>query len=422
MTFQHQFLAAKNAAHSILSLSTAKKNAAIEAIAEALEKNIEKILEENKKDIATAETGPMIDRLMLTADRIKGIAIEARSVALLEDQVGKIIDESERPNGLNIARVRVPLGVVGMIYESRPNVTVDASVLAFKSGNAIVLKGGKEAIHSNRILVSIMRKALEEKGITPEVIQFIDSTDRAATAEMLEAKGMIDILIPRGGRGLIDFVHKNAKIPAIETGASVVHTFVDSSAKLKESLHIVVNEKVRRVSVCNALDTLLIHEQIAPDFLPLLAENFIALKTERGLPAIKLHADEASFMLLSDLGYSPLSVLYEGEYDKEWLGYEMSVRIVKDIDEAITHIQEHSLGHSECICTEDQKSAEKFLREVDAACVYHNASTTFSDGSQFGLGAEIGISTQKLHTRGPFALEGLTTYKWIIRGEGQIRE
>jgi glutamate-5-semialdehyde dehydrogenase len=422
MSFQHQFLSAKKAAHSILSLSTAEKNAAIEGIAEALENNVDQILEENKKDIAIAETGPMIDRLMLTEDRIKEIAIEVRSVALLEDQVGKTIDESKRPNGLKIARVRVPLGVVGMIYESRPNVTVDASVLAFKSGNAIVLKGGKEAIHSNRILVSIMRKALEEKGITPEIIQFIDSTDRAATAEMLEAKGMIDILIPRGGRGLIDFVHQNAKIPAIETGASVVHTFVDSSAKLKESLQIVVNEKVRRVSVCNALDTLLLHEQVAPDFLPLLAEDFIALKTERGLPAIKIHADEASFMLLSDLGYSPLSVLYEGEYDKEWLGYEMSVRIVKNIDEAIAHIQQHSLGHSECICTEDKENAEQFLRDIDAACVYHNASTTFSDGSQFGLGAEIGISTQKLHTRGPFALEGLTTYKWIIRGEGQIRD
>lgn len=413
--FSEQFLSAKKASRSLLSLSSEEKNEMICVLASALEENISKIVEENKKDITLAESsglGSLLDRLLLNEDRIKNIAEEVRNVANLQDEVGRILEERTRPNGLHIQQVRVPFGVVGIIYESRPNVTVDAAVLALKSGNAVVLKGGKESRNSNRILVTVLRNALQKSGFSPDLIQFLDTDDRSATAEMLSARGQIDLLIPRGGRGLIDFVRQNARIPVIETGASVVHTFVDESADFAMASSILMNEKMRRTSVCNALDTALIHQDIANDFLPFLAKQ---------IPQeLEIHADEKSFSLLQNASLSLLFLAPE-DFSTEWLDAKMSLCVVSDLDAALDHIRRFSLGHSESIVTENTKNAERFLREVDSACVYWNASTAFSDGAQFGLGAEIGISTQKMHARGPFALQGLTTTKWVVRGNGQIR-
>jgi len=379
------------------------------------------IVAENKKDLLN-EDKTKRDRLMLNQARIAAIAADAENVASLPDEVNQVIKQDIRPNGLDITLKRVPIGVVGIIYESRPNVTVDATVLALKSGNAVVLKGGKEAINSNRILVKLMQEALKQSGITPEAIQFLDTTERKATNELLQARGLVDVLIPRGGRSLIDFVNQNAKIPCIETGASVVHTFVDASADLKMALEIVVNEKMRRVSVCNALDTLLVHRDIANQFLPKLAEKLDS--------KVKLHLDNQAMEILVGANsrihtyaqdkniFLPLQ---EQDLSTEWLDYQMSVVVVENLGAALQHIDQYSLGHSEAIITENDDNAVKFLNQVDAACVYHNTSTCFSDGAQFGLGAEIGISTQKLHVRGPFALQGLTTTKWVIKGKGQVR-
>lgn len=405
---------ARTASRKIALLSTAQKNEILLKIADALEASAEKIVAENAKDIVEAEkqhVGAMIDRLLLTEDRIKGIANDVRNVASLHDFVGEVISETTRPNGLKIQEVRVPLGVIAMIYESRPNVTVDAATLALKSGNAIILKGGKEAAFSNRILVQMLQEVLEKYGIR-DAVQLLDNATREDTKALMEAKGKVDLLIPRGGKGLIDFVTKNAQVPVIETGASVVHTFIDESANLEMAKNIVVNEKTRRVSVCNALDTLLVHENIAEKFLEILIP---ALKKYE----VEIHADESAGAYIRAYNYTPLR---DTDFDTEWLDYKMSIRIVKNLDEALEHIQAHSLGHSESIVTEDQKNAERFLQEVDAACVYHNTATTFSDGAQFGLGAEMGISTQKLHARGPFALKALTSTKWVVRGNGQIRD
>jgi len=328
----------------------------------------------------------------------------------LDDFVGQLIDERTHPNGLSMQRIRVPLGVIGMIYESRPNVTVDATVLCLKSGNAVMLKGGSDAIHSNRVITRVMREALEGTAIPPEAIQFIDTTDRAVTREFLGLKDYLDVIIPRGGRGLINFVIEHSSVPAIHTGASVVHTYVDAAADLDKAAAIVVNSKTRRVSICNSLDTVLVHESVSEDFLkkvvPLLKEH-----------EVELRCDERSLAFVGETGIAAT----EDDFGNEFLDYVLSVKVVNSVDEAIDHITLHSLKHSEAIVTEDETVADYFLKAVDAACVYWNASTQFSDGAQFGLGAEIGISTQKLHVRGPFALEGLTTFKWVIRGVGQIR-
>ena len=406
-------------------LSSSQKNNFLFSVAEALEQNWEEIVSENAQDVARAKAqgaSAMIDRLLLNKDRVLAIARDVRNVARLEDEVGKVVHETTRPNGLFLQNVRCPLGVVGIIYESRPNVTVDAAVLAIKSGNAVVLKGGKEAIASNRALVRIMKDVLLSHHLPSSAIEFLDTTERKATAELLHARGMIDVVIPRGGKGLIAFVVENAKVPVIETGASVVHTFVDASANIDEAVAIVVNEKTRRVSVCNALDTLLLEETIAEQFLTKLSKAFLVSSQKNGFPIVKIHAKETVLSLLHDYPDVAKVSLKEGDYSTEWLDYEMSVRIVKDINEAITHIQTYSLGHSESICSNTPEHIEAFFARVDSACVYANASTCFSDGAQFGLGAEIGISTQKMHVRGPFALEGLTSTKWIIRGSGQIRE
>lgn len=411
-----QAQAAVLASRTLATLSTDAKNAALTKIVVALLARSDEILAANQEDVermekpnisanaagADSNPDPMLDRLLLTPDRIRAMAKDIETVIALPDPVGEIIDERTRPNGLTIQRVRVPLGVVGMIYESRPNVTVDAAVLCLKSGNAVMLKGGSDAISTNRVLVKIMKEVLGDG------LQFIDSTDRAVTTEFLKLKGFLDVIIPRGGKGLIDFVTKNSTVPVIETGASVVHTYVDAAADLDMAVAIVVNAKTRRVSICNALDTLLVHEKIAEEFLKKLG---ISSEVAAG-KATTISIGEHDVELRYD----------EAGFGKEFLDYVMAVKIVKSLDDALGHIAKYSLKHSEAIVTQDRATAERFLKEVDAACVYWNASTQFSDGAQFGLGAEMGISTQKLHARGPFALEGLTTYKWVIYGDGQVRE
>ena len=402
-----------SAARVLNTLTTDQKNKALLKIGEALLERQDEILAANAEDVARAkEAGQtvMVDRLMLDAARIEGIVNELKNVASLEDEVGKVVDRRERPNGLEIERVRVPLGVIGIIYESRPNVTVDAAVLCLKSGNAVMLKGGSDAISSNRSLVKVMREALAGTAIPPDAIQFLDTTDRAITGEFLKLRGYLDVIIPRGGKGLINFVVENAQVPVIETGASVVHTYVDKNADLDKSAAIVVNAKTRRVSICNTLDALLVHADVAEDFLGKIAP---LLREEK----VELRCDERSLAIVGDAGVAAQA----DDFDTEFLDYILAIKVVDSLDEAIAHITEHSLKHSEAICTEDKETAERFLQEVDAATVYVNASTQFSDGAQFGLGAEIGISTQKLHVRGPFALEGLTTFKWLVRGDGQTR-
>lgn len=392
---------AKQSSKKTALLSTEEKNSILLKLADVLEKKSDQIIVENKKDIVLAEQnnlGPMIDRLLLNKDRISAIAADVRNVASLHDFVGESFPPEKTPTGLHVQKVRFPLGVIAMIYESRPNVTIDASVLAFKSGNAIVLKGGKEAAYSNKILADIFREVLADaSGALTNAVQLMENATREDTAELMKAKGKVDLLIPRGGKGLIDFVTKNAHVPTIETGASVVHTFVDESVNFEMALNIVMNSKTRRVAVCPTLDTLLVHKNIAENFLNQLTP---LLKTKE----VRIHTEETGV-----------------DFSTEWLDYDLAIKIVKNLDEALDHIDTYSLGHSESIVTENQENADRFLKEVDAACVYHNVSTAFSDGAQFGLGAEIGISTQKLHARGPFALEGLTTYKWIICGNGDIR-
>ncbi|HIQ57672.1 TPA: glutamate-5-semialdehyde dehydrogenase [Candidatus Gracilibacteria bacterium] len=408
--FTEIFDNAKTASLQVARLSTQEKNTILLKLSEKLIQNTENILEENAKDIINFtnnnfENLDMIDRLLLKEERILGIANEIKNVAKLHDFVGEKISEQKMESGLTIKKMRVPLGVIAMIYESRPNVTIDAGVLAFKSGNAIILKGGKEAEFSNQILAKLFREVLAESGIK-NAVQLIENASREDTAELLKAKGKIDLLIPRGGKGLIKFVSENSLVPVIETGASVVHTFIDESADFEMAKNIIINEKTRRVSVCNALDTVLIHANIAEKFL-----EYIVPELEKVNVVIKRPSE------LSEITVETLDELFSTEY----LRSAITLHIVDNIEEALEHIKTYSLGHSESIVTENQKNADIFLAEVDAACVYHNASTAFSDGAQFGLGAEIGISTQKLHARGPFALEALTSIKWVITGNGAVR-
>ncbi|HID91775.1 TPA: glutamate-5-semialdehyde dehydrogenase [Candidatus Peregrinibacteria bacterium] len=408
--FTEIFDNAKTASLQVARLSTQEKNTILLKLSEKLIQNTENILEENAKDIINFtnnnfENLDMIDRLLLKEERILGIANEIKNVAKLHDFVGEKISEQKMESGLTIKKMRVPLGVIAMIYESRPNVTIDAGVLAFKSGNAIILKGGKEAEFSNQILAKLFREVLAESGIK-NAVQLIENASREDTAELLKAKGKIDLLIPRGGKGLIKFVSENSLVPVIETGASVVHTFIDESADFEMAKNIIINEKTRRVSVCNALDTVLIHVNIAEKFL-----EYIVPELEKVNVVIKRPSE------LSEITVETLDELFSTEY----LSSAITLHIVDNIEEALEHIKTYSLGHSESIVTENQKNADIFLAEVDAACVYHNASTAFSDGAQFGLGAEIGISTQKLHARGPFALEALTSIKWVITGNGAVR-
>lgn len=431
-----RFLAekAREVSQRLSILSTEAKNQILEKIAARLEEKMPSILRANAKDMAAGKrkklSAGLLDRLLLNKEKLKAMASDIRHITSLKDYVGEIIESRQLPNGLFLKRVRVPIGVIGIVYEARPNVTVDAATLCLKSGNSVILKGGSDAIHSNRALVKLIQTVLKEMSfLQPEsrlqdAVQLIDTADRADTLELMSLRDLIDVIIPRGGKGLIDFVRENSKVPVIETGASVVHTYIHEDADIKKAVKIILNAKLRRVSICNTLDSLLVHKNIARAFLT----AFVAAlpKNPYGAGHLEIRADPLGLSVLRTLSKPKDFVLSvkraaPEDFHTEFLDYILAIKTVRSLDEAISHITHHSLKHSEAIVTENRATAERFLNTVDAACVYWNASTQFSDGAQFGLGAEIGVSTQKLHTRGPFALEGLTSYKWVVEGNGQIR-
>ena len=393
---------------------TGKKNAALAEISRALIENSDKIIEANQKDLAAArENGmsvSMQDRLMLNEDRIKGIASAVDELIKLEDPIGKVDNGSVRPNGMRITKIRVPMGVIGMIYESRPNVTADAATLCLKTGNAVILRGGKEAYNSNKCICEIMRDAVEKAGFPKDIIQFVDDTTREVTTELMRCDKYLDLLIPRGGAGLIKAVTKNATVPVIETGTGNCHLYVDESADIEMAVNITDNAKTQRPSVCNAIETLLVHKNIAEKFLP-------AVKKKLDEHNVEIRGCAETKRILGDC----VVPATEEDYATEFGDYIIAVRVVDDISQAIEHIAEYSTGHSECIVTNGLSNANKFKSEVDSACVYVNASTRFTDGGMFGFGAEIGISTQKLHARGPMGLYEITTNKYLIDGNGQVR-
>ena len=399
---------------SLISADTEKKNAALQKIAEALLAHSSEIIEANAADLKAArENGmsvSMQDRLMLNEDRIKGISDAVSELIKLEDPIGRVDNGSVRPNGLRITKVRVPMGVIGMIYESRPNVTADAATLCLKTGNAVILRGGKEAYNSNKCICNIMRDAVEKAGFSKDIIQFVDDTTREVTTELMKCNKYLDLLIPRGGAGLIRAVTQNATVPVIETGTGNCHIYIDNSADIEMGVNITDNGKTQRPSVCNALETLLVHKDIAEKFLP-------AVKAKLDEHNVELRGCPETVRILGDC----VTPATDDDYATEFGDYIMAVKVVNDIDEAIEHIGKYSTGHSECIVTNDLKNAEKFKQEVDSACVYVNASTRFTDGGMFGFGAEIGISTQKLHARGPMGLYEITSNKYLIDGNGQIR-
>lgn len=404
---------AKEAEIVLRNLDTAKKNQVLEAVADSLIANSRELLEANAIDVKNGRENQMpeglVDRLMLTEARIEGMAEGLRQVASLEDPIGEVIGMKKRPNGLLIGQKRVPLGVIGIIYEARPNVTADAFALCFKTGNVVILKGGSDAIHSNTAIVDCIRRTLEENGITRDAIQLIADTSRETAGEFMKMNEYVDVLIPRGGRGLIKAVVNNSTIPVIETGTGNCHIYVDESADLQMAADIVMNAKTQRVGVCNACESLLVHEKVKDTFLPVLARQ---LRTRN----VEMRADEEAKALIPDA--VPAT---EEDWGTEYLDYILSIKVVGGVDEAIRHINRYNTGHSEAIITKDYNNAQKFLDEVDAAAVYVNASTRFTDGFEFGFGAEIGISTQKLHARGPMGLLALTSTKFIIYGNGQIR-
>lgn len=408
-----QLAAAKESSRILATLTTAEKNSALQKIAAALLRHAAEIESANAKDLKKI-SAEKFDRLKFDKARIRDSAAEVRKVAKLRDPVGRILEIAKPRAKFSLQKISVPLGVIAIIYESRPNVTIDAIALALKSGNSIILRGSADALNSNRAIVKIIRASLETSKIPLDAIQFIDSPDRKIVAQLLKSREFIDLVIPRGGKGLIDFVAKNSQIPVIETGASVVHLFVDKKADLDKALRLTLNSKTRRVSICNALDTLLVHQKVAEKFL----KKLIPALEESG---VQIHAERKNLTHHVSDGFSTNYKIRATNYEKEWLSLDLNLKIVASLDEAIAHIQKYSLGHTEVIVSEDKKTCEKFLREVDAACVYANLSTQFSDGGEFGLGAEIGISTQKLHARGPFALEALTSYKWVGRGGGEVR-
>ena len=404
---------ATEAKYKVQNLTTDDKNRALRAAADALVNNADKIISCNEKDVRRGKENGMhvglIDRLRLNPDRIQAMAEGLRQVADLPDPIGEVTDEFERPNGLKIKKVRVPLGVIGIIYESRPNVTADAFALTFKSGNAAILKGGSDAINSNIAIADIIREALISQGITPDALQLIEDTDRAVTTQFMKMNEYVDVLIPRGSAGLIRAVVENSTIPVIETGTGNCHIYVDKDADIDKAIPIIINAKTQRIGVCNAAESLIVHEDIKDRFLPLFAK---AMKDN----SVEVRADNES----RDLIPGALSATEE-DFGREYLDYIISVKTVKSVDEAIEHINKYNTGHSESIITENSDTAQRFLDRVDAACVYVNVSTRFTDGFEFGFGAEIGISTQKLHARGPMGLKELTSYKYEIIGDGQIR-
>ncbi len=413
MNLQEMGQKAVAAKYLLQKLSTEEKNCALQKAAEMLIAMQEEILSANAQDIENGEENGMhpgmLDRLRLTPERIKAMAEGLCQIAELPDCIGEVMETFERPNGLVVEKRRVPLGVIGIIYESRPNVTADAFGLCFKTGNAVVLKGGSDAIHSNIAVVKSLKMALSACGITEDAVQLIEATDRSVTAEFMKLNEYVDVLIPRGGAGLIRSVVENSTIPVIETGTGNCHVYVDKDADLEMAVEIIYNAKTQRIGVCNACESLVVHKDIRESFLPKLAQKLAPKNVE-------LRGDERILEVLSDC--VPAT---EEDYGKEYLDYILSMKTVDNVDEAIAHINKYNTKHSECIVTENAAVAESFLNEVDAACVYWNASTRFTDGFEFGFGAEIGISTQKLHARGPMGLKELTSYKYTIRGNGQVR-
>jgi glutamate-5-semialdehyde dehydrogenase len=404
---------AKRASVTLAQVPSARKDEALRAMARAIRGHETAILDANSQDCVRAGEEVALDRLRLTPARVAAMARDVEAIADLPDPVGEEFDCSLRPNGLRISKRRVPLGVVGVVYESRPNVTCDVAALCLKTGNAVVLRGGKEALDSNRAIVDAIHDGLSEAGVPRASVQFITSTDRSLVDRMLKLRAYIDVIVPRGGAGLIRATIEKATVPVIETGAGVCHTYVDRAADPAMALKIVLNAKVRRPTICNALDTVLVHRDIAASWLPRLAAEFSEAHVE-------VHADPEAARQLTAAGAAFVPATAD-DWGQEFLSLTAAVKVVESLDAALVHIREHGSGHSEAIVTEDAGAAQRFLNEVDAAAVFVNASTQFTDGGEFGLGAEVGISTQKLHARGPFGLKELTTYKWIIQGTGQTR-
>ena len=411
--------AATSAARSLASLSGDVRNKAISNIADGLSSSRSEIVLENGRDIEKGRkkglSEAVLDRLLLNDERIDVIARDALSVVGLSDPVGEIIEMNTMPNGLEVSRRRVPLGVIGVIYESRPNVTVDISALCLKSGNAVILRGGSEAFHSNTVLADVIRAAILDAGISKDAVQIVGSTDRKFVSEMLKMDEFIDLMIPRGGADLVARVAKEASMPSIIGGVGVCHTYVDESASLDMAVDIVFNAKVQRPSVCNALDTMLVHVSAAPEYLPKIANAF----AEAG---VEMRCDTRSMSILGSREDVKITPAVEEDWDTEHLSLSAGVKVVDSLEAALDHILDHGTGHSEAIVTEDTSSAARFLNEVDSSAVMVNASTRFNDGGQFGLGAEVAISTNKMHARGPMGLKELTSYKWIVLGDGHIRE
>ena len=410
--------AARAAARALARTPTSVKDRALHNITEALVAREEEILSANEIDYEEAGRNGLseafLDRLLLTPDRLRSLSEDVKKIAALPDPVGETFEMRTMPNGLQIGKRRVPLGVIGAVYESRPNVTIDISALCLKSGNAVVLRGGKEAVRSNLALAQLVVEMVAQAGAPAEAVQFIESTDRALVEHMLEMRGLIDLLIPRGGEELIRFVAERASIPVITGGIGVCHTYVDRAADLDKAVAIAYNAKVQRPSTCNALDTLLVHKEIASAYLPRIAQEW-------GKVGVEMRCDDRASAILKDLPNVKVEPSQESDWGREFLSLVAAVRVVEGPREAIEHIDRYGSGHSEAIVTDDQSLASQFLDEVDAAAVYVNASTRFTDGGQFGLGAEVGISTQKMHARGPMGLKELTSYKWIILGKGHTR-
>lgn len=413
-TTQVQLALARSAKKSINTASTALKNQALEAMASQLLKATEAILAANQIDMEAARgkiSEVMLDRLFLDQERIAGMAQGIRTLIDLPDPIGEVLDTEVLENGLEIQKVRVAMGVIGIIYESRPNVTSDAAALAIKSGNAVVLRTGKDAFHSAQAIVTALKGGLEEAGLNPDLLQLIQDTSRASSLAMMKAKGYLDLLIPRGGAGLIQAVVENAIVPVIETGTGIVHVYVDKEADFQKALAIIENAKTSRPSVCNAMEVLLVDQAIASDFLPLVKERLVD-ERER---SVELRLDEDAQAIISG------TAAQEQDFDTEFLDYILAVKVVDGVEEAVDHIEAHSTHHSDAIVTENSETAAYFTKQVDSAAVYVNASTRFTDGGQFGLGCEMGISTQKLHARGPMGLREMTSYKYIVSGNGQVR-
>ena len=413
-TTQEQLALARSAKKSINTASTALKNQALEAMASQLLKATEAILAANQIDMEAARgkiSEVMLDRLFLDQERIEGMAQGIRALIDLPDPIGEVLDTEVLENGLEIQKIRVAMGVIGIIYESRPNVTSDAAALAIKSGNAVVLRTGKDAFHSAQAIVTALKAGLEEAGLNPDLLQLIQDTSRASSLAMMKAKGYLDLLIPRGGAGLIQAVVENAIVPVIETGTGIVHVYVDKEADFQKALAIIENAKTSRPSVCNAMEVLLVDQAIASDFLPLVKERLVD-ERER---SVELRLDEQAQAIISG------TAAQEQDFDTEFLDYILAVKVVDGVEEATDHIEAHSTHHSDAIVTDNPETAAYFTKQVDSAAVYVNASTRFTDGGQFGLGCEMGISTQKLHARGPMGLREMTSYKYIVSGNGQVR-